>query len=100
MTTPALGSQQPQAPGLVMLIVRVGQQPPRMMSRILKILGGIFVALLPLFLFLFSSTIAGHQHDHDVKQQMVESISTAASDASSYAYETGTGEIRHEATTK
>lgn len=54
--------------------------------------------IVTIVLFYASSVIAEHQHDLDVKQNLVESISNSASDAFSTALELGSGDIVHEAT--
>jgi hypothetical protein len=62
------------------------------------IIGAVIGAVVTVGLFFASVTVTGHQRDHDVKQQLVETISTAASDATSYAEEVGSSEIVHEGT--
>ena len=62
------------------------------------LLAAFITILATAFLFVASSTAAGHGHDYDVKLQLVESISNAAANAASTAQEIGSGEIVHEAT--
>jgi len=67
-------------------------------SLIHKYSPAIIGALVSIGIFFATVTVSGHQRDHDVKQQLVESISTVVSDATSYAEEVGSGEIVHEGT--
>ena len=62
------------------------------------ILAAVITILATVALFVASLTATGHERDHDVKQQLVESIGIATSDAISAAREIGSGEIIHEAT--
>jgi hypothetical protein len=62
------------------------------------IFAAVITILATIALFVASSTTTGHERDHDVKQQLVESVGVATSDAISAAREIGSGEIIHEAT--
>jgi hypothetical protein len=62
------------------------------------LLAAFITVLATALLFVASSTATGHEHDYQVKLQMVESISAAAASAASIAREIGSGEIVHEAT--
>jgi hypothetical protein len=61
-------------------------------------LAALITVFATVLLFLISFTASGHGHDFDVKLQLVESISTATTNAASAAKEIGSGDIVHEAT--
>jgi hypothetical protein len=72
--------------------------PNRDHALLAAFIGALITVFFTIVLFFISFTATGHGHDYDTKQQLVESISTAAANAVSAAQDIGSGSLVNEAT--